>query len=122
MTSTNISSLRRPSTLSPPGRGAFDSARASCTNAPMAPPARSLTVMTGGSADSSGLNGRASHARNPQTRCAGSGASPIEMLNGSCPSPGRQNFAGSGASRMPGALDIACASPCGKTMTSPAAR
>ena len=89
----------------------------------MAPPAPSLTRMTGGSAASRGLNGRASHPRNPQTKRADSSPlSPTEIVKGSCPSLGGRYMATSGALRMPGVLDIACPSPCGKTTMSPAVR
>ena len=69
-TSTNMSSLKRESMLSPPGRLFSDSsiaARMKWASHPVSRLAPSRRCNIRGSAPSSGLNGRESQPRNPQT-------------------------------------------------------
>ncbi len=107
----------------PPGRCSTNRERRSSARAPLLRRRYSAR----GSASITGLNGRMSHPRNPQTTCARSGPPPPSVTsigaarvdicrkNSSTASPGRLD-------RRPGALAIKYGSPWGMTSTSPAFR
>ena len=69
-----------------------------------------------------GLKGRASQPRKPQMILVALGPAAVHLdaRAGSGAVAACRGHVAPGGPRMPGALDITCASPCGKTMTSPA--